>query len=321
MRWRYGIPLLIAAFCMMSANAAPPPIPKGYPSQEAIVAAVQSGQLKLAEAFNLPTPDSIEETKGIEYGKAGDKSLQLDLYRPKSTSKPTPVILFIHGGGWKSGNRADMKYYCLYFAQKGYITATMSYRLAGEAKYPAAVQDAKCAVRWLRANAKQYSIDPNRIVVSGNSAGGHLSLMVGYAQDPALEGDSGNAGVSSKVRAVVDFYGPVDLTGDDARDNGLVNNFIGKPFDQAKDAYQQASPLFHLDKKDPPTLIFHGTIDDTVNIRHADRLDKQLTELGIDHVYERYEGWGHVMDLAKPVNDRCVYMMEQFFEKYAPLPK
>ena len=297
-----------------------PPIPEGYANELAVKTALLLGQIKLIDAGNVSTPDNIEEILNIEYGNAGERKFRLDLYLPKGLKKATPAIIFIHGGAWKSGKRSDMKFYCVKFAEKGYITATVSYRLIGEAPFPAAVHDVKCAVRWMRFNAVKYKVDPERIVVSGNSAGGHLSMMIGYSNDPSLEGSGGYNGVSSRVCAVVNFYGPTDLTTDFAKKQGVVEEFMGgKKFDESPDIYKLASPLFHLTKDDPPTLIFHGTIDSTVPIVQADTLVDKLKELGINHVYERYEGWPHAMDLAEAVNRRCVYQMERFFEKYVPV--
>jgi acetyl esterase/lipase len=310
--------LWLLAWTVQGAEA--PPIPKGYSDEQTIRTAILLGQVKLVDAANVSVPDNVEEILGVEYGTGGNRKLQLDLYLPKGRTKPTPAIIFIHGGAWKSGKRSDMKFYCVKFAEKGYVTATVTYRLMDEAPFPAAVHDVKCAVRWVRANAAKYQVDPNRIAVSGNSAGGHLSMMIGYSDDPSLEGNGGNGGVSSRVSAVVDFYGPTDLTTDFAREQKLVEDFMGgKTFDEAPDMYKLASPLFHLTKDDPPTLIFHGTIDSTVPIVQADKLAEKLKELGIDYVYERYEGWPHVMDLAEAVNRRCVYQMEQFFKKHIPL--
>jgi acetyl esterase/lipase len=297
-----------------------PPIPQGYDNEQAVMTAIVLGKIKLIDAKNVATPDNVEEILNLEYGTGGQRKLQLDLYLPKGRTKATPAIIFIHGGAWKSGKRSDMKFYCVKFAEKGYVTATVTYRLMDEAPFPAAVQDVKCAVRWLRANAVKYNIDPEHIVVSGNSAGGHLSMMVGYSDDPSLEGSGGNNSFSSRVCAVVDFYGPTDLTTDFAKKQPLVESFLGgKTFDEAPDIYKLASPIFHLTKDDPPTLIFHGTIDSTVPIAQADKLAVKLKEIGIDYVYERYDGWPHTMDLAESVNRRCVYKMEQFFEKYIPI--
>lgn len=313
-----------AVFCFFSFTSAAgaaeaPPIPKGYENEQAVMSAILLGQIKLIDAKSIPLPDNVEEILDIEYGTGGGRKLRLDLYLPKGRTNPTPAVIFIHGGAWKSGRRSDMKYYCVKFAEKGYVTATVTYRLMDEAPFPAAVHDVKCAVRWLRANAAKYKVDPEHIAVSGNSAGGHLSMMIGYSDDPSLEGSGGNNGVSSRVCAVINFYGPTDLTTDFAKEQELVRQFLaGKTFDEAPDVYKLASPIFHLSRDDPPTLIFHGTIDGTVPVVQADKLAEKLKELGIDYVYERYDGWPHVMDLAEAVNKRCIYKMEQFLKKHTP---
>lgn len=313
----------IACLCLfvVAVKAADvPPIPEGYATELSLKTAILLGQIKLVDAGNVSIPDNIEEILNIEYGTGGKRGLHLDLYLPKGRKKATPAILFIHGGGWKSGKRSDMKYYCVKFAERGYVTATVAYRLTGEAPFPAAVHDVKCAVRWLRANATRFLLDPKGIVVSGNSAGGHLSLMTGYSDDHSLEGNGGNNGVSSRVCMVINFYGPTDLTADFAQKQGVVKDFMdGRTFDESPDVYKLASPLFHLTQDDPPTLIFHGTIDSTVPIVQADKLADKLKKLGIDYVYERFEGWPHTMDLAEDVNRRCVCQMEEFLKKYVPI--
>jgi len=315
--------LAISFFCAVTSiveAAEVPPIPQGYADEQAVMSAILLGKIKLIDAKNVALPDNVEEILDIEYGIGGERKLQLDLYLPKGRKKATPAIIFIHGGAWKSGKRSDMKFYCVKFAEKGYVTATVTYRLMDEACFPAAVHDVKCAVRWLRANSAKYQVDPEHIVVSGNSAGGHLSMMIGYSDDPSLEGTGGNNNVSSSVCAVVNFYGPTDLTTDFAKKQELVETFIGgKTFEEAPDAYRLASPLFHLTRDDPPTLIFHGTIDSTVPIAQADMLAEKLKELKIDYVYEKYDGWPHAMDIAEAVNQRCVYQMEQFFKKHIPI--
>lgn len=309
-----------SAFILAVEATEVPPIPHGYANEQAVMSAIMLGQIKLIDAKNIFVPDSVEEILDIEYGTGGERKLQLDMYLPKGRTKASPAIIFIHGGAWKSGKRSDMKFYCVKFAEKGYVTATISYRLIGEASFPAAVHDVKCAVRWLRANATKYQVRPESIVASGNSAGGHLSMMIGYSDDPLLEGSGGNNEVGSGVCAVVNFYGPTDLTTNFAKKQGVVNEFIGgKTYDEVPDSYKLASPLFHLTKDDPPTLIFHGTIDSTVPIAQADKLVDKLKELKIDYVYERYDGWPHTMDLAEAVNKRCVYQMEQFFKKHIPI--
>lgn len=301
---------------LSQSNDEIPPMPEGYSSNLAVKAAALTGMLKLIDADNVSIPDSVTLLEGIEYGKGGDVSLELDLYLPKESDEPKPGLIFIHGGAWQKGKRSDYAFYCVKFAEKGYAVATITYRLSGVAPFPAALEDSKCAVRWMRANAEKYGIDPDRIGVVGGSAGAHLSMMVGYTPG-LMEGEGGHADQSSAVQLVVDIYGPVDLTTESAKKAGSVKKFLqNKTYDEAPELYVQASPLTHLTKDAPPTLILHGTIDETVEIEQADMLDAKLKELGVPYHYEKFPGWPHTMDLAQSVNDRCVYVMEQFFQKH-----
>ncbi len=185
------------------------------------------------------------------------------------------------------------------------------------------MEDAKCAVRWLRANAAKYNVDPDKIAVIGGSAGGHLAMMVGYSSnDPGLDGNGGNSKVSSRVQVVVDFYGPYDLTTQFAQNAGAVKKFLGnKSYPEAKELYERASPAKYLTAQAPPTLILHGTIDDVVPIGQSDALAEKLKALKVPFAYDRLEGWPHAMDAAESVNERCQYFMNHFFEKHLPLPK
>ena len=296
----------------------PPPVPKGYATQNDVMKGALGHEFEvIVLGVPVPVPEGVIETKDLEYGKAGDRALLLNLYRPAKQDKPAPGLIFIHGGGWTSGNRTDYTYYTVRFAKRGYVCATISYRFAKEAPFPAAVQDAKCAVRWMRANAAKYSINPDKLAVIGGSAGGHLSMMTGYSSDaPELEGDGGNPGVSSRVQAVVDLYGPCDLDCEQARNVDVVKTFIGKPYDEAPELYKRASPLTYVTKDDPPTLILQGTIDDIVPPWQSDRLADKLKGNGVPYQYEKFEGWPHTMDIAVEVNKRCQWLMLKFFERY-----
>lgn len=300
----------------------PPEPPAGFATSDEALAAVRSGEVPLMNPV-VPLPETVEAIADIEYGCVGERALTLDLYRPKQIGSPVPALVFIHGGGWEGGKKNDYRLYCMRFAKHGYVVATISYRLSPEAPFPAAVNDAKCAVRWLRAHAKEYGADPDKIAVLGGSAGGHLSMMVGYSSDvPALEGDGGHSGVSSRVQAVVNLYGPTDLTVEFAHDKAPVINFLsGKQYAEAPELWAQASPLSYVTKDDPPTLILHGTVDDVVPIDQADQLAVKLAEVGVPYVYDRLDGWPHSMDIARPVNERCMWFIDRFLELYLPLPE
>jgi acetyl esterase/lipase len=164
----------------------------------------------------------------------------------------------VHGGAWKGGKREIYHHYCVKLAEQGYVAATISYRLSNVAPFPAAMQDVKCAVRWVRANAERFHVDPNRIALAGGSAGGHLAMMAGYATDnPELEGTGGHPEVSSRVQAVVNFYGPTDLTSDFARGSDVVVKFMGgATYDSNPELYRLASPSTRVSPNYPPTLRF-----------------------------------------------------------------
>ncbi|MCI0333937.1 MAG: alpha/beta hydrolase [Planctomycetes bacterium] len=303
------------------AFAEVPPAPPGFANEDEVKQAYLSGKLKIIN-LAIDVPETVSVKKDIEYGKGGTIPLKLDLYSPKDHAKPVPAVIFIHGGAWKGGYRQMYHYYCTKFAEHGYVAATISYRLTSDAPFPAAVEDAKCAVRWMRANAEKLGVDPNKIGVAGGSAGGHLSMMVGYAPDtPELEGTGGHGDVTSRVGAVVNLYGPTDLTTEFARSKRDVIRFLqDKPFDQGAELYQLASPITHVTKDDPPTLILHGSIDDTVPIDQAELLVEALKKNGVDYEYDRVEGWPHAMDLEPDVNRHCLVRMFEFFEKHLGQP-
>ncbi|MFT4588830.1 MAG: acetyl esterase/lipase/peptidoglycan/xylan/chitin deacetylase (PgdA/CDA1 family) [Candidatus Binatia bacterium] len=295
------------------------PGPRGFPNTLTAKLAVGLKQIPLVDV-KIADPADVQIERGVEYGRGSGRPLQLDLYSPTSlkTENPVPGLIFIHGGAWRGGKRGDYHFYGVKFAQRGYVVATISYRLLREAPFPAAVQDAKCAVRWMRANAAKLGVDPDRIAVAGGSAGGHLSMMVGYSSDVAeLEGAGGHAGVSSRVQAVVNLYGPADLTTPFGVESSLVKDFLGgRTFAEAPEAYRLASPMTHLSRNAPPTLIFHGTIDDTVPIAQADLLAERLKALGIPFRYDRLDGWPHALDVTRVVNERARKTMLEFFAEH-----
>ncbi|MFA6242241.1 MAG: alpha/beta hydrolase [Candidatus Hydrogenedentales bacterium] len=292
-----------------------PPVPPGFKDAQETLMAVMAGKVEMIDS-KIPVPETITETKDIEYGRAGDKSLLLDMYLPTKADKPAPALVFIHGGGWRKGDRADYRFYTIRMAEAGYAAFTISCRLSGEAKFPAALEDCKCAVRWIRANAAKNNVDPDRIAVIGGSGGAHLAMLVGYTDAPELEGKGGNEGVSSRVQAVVNCYGPSDLTTEAARVFPDVVSFLGKSYDEDPKLYELASPMLQVKPGVPPTLIIHGTIDELVPVAESGKLAAKLKAVGVPCEFDAIPGWPHTMDLAKPINERFRYDMQKFFERY-----
>ena len=291
-----------------------PKPPHGYPNETLLKAAYALGLLKLIDA-NPEVPKNLAVYKDIVYKTVDTLSLGLDLYKKKGLSKAVPALIFIHGGGWSKGKRSDYLPYLIDYAEKGYVTVTVSYRLSRVAHFPAAVEDVKCAVRWVRAHAARYHIDPDRLAVIGGSAGGHLALMAGYTNDDQFTGNCPDT-VSARVQAVVDFYGPVDLTTEYARNRHETLGFLGETWQEDPGLFKAVSPRFYISPDDPPTLIFQGTIDNLVPVRQSDSLDIWLDRAGVPHEYHRLKGWPHTMDVAKKVNEYCQYYMDIFLGKY-----
>ena len=275
------------------------------------------GTVEKLDLHKFPLPEGVTEKKDIEYGRVGARPLLLDLYSPAKADKQVPGLIFIHGGGWKSGDRQDYRCYTTYFAQQGYVTATVGYRFVKEAPLPACIEDVKCAVRWMRENAVQLKVNPDKIAVIGGSAGGHLALMAGYsAKVPELEGTAGHAGVSSAVAAVVDLYGPSDFTLPETRINSTVVNGMKKTYAEAPELYRLTSPLTHVSAQSPPTLIFQGTLDSIVPVAQSDLLAEKLKTCGVPYWYACLDGYPHTMDILKPVNEYCKEVMLLFFRQY-----
>lgn len=238
--------------------------------------------------------------KDIVFGKGGDVDLKLDLYRQKShvddEKSVQPGLIVIYGGAWRSGNKEVMRIFCEQFARAGYVVAAVSYRLFPDVRFPAAVEDCKCGVRWMRENAATYRIDPKKIGAMGASAGGHLAMMLGYMDDSdGLQGNGGHEKYSSQVQCVVNYFGPFDLTLRDwkSSDEHLLVDFLGDKLDKIPDTYQKASPSHYVDADDAPTITLHGTQDPIVPYGQGTLVDATLGHLGIDSRLELVKGAVH----------------------------
>jgi acetyl esterase/lipase len=314
--------VLFLLFCILMVtpriwsvlNPLKPPV--GYIFESLDYLALGVGLEKLVNT----TPDipaDIEEIKNIEYKNINGKSLQLDIYKQKTINSEAPLLVFIHGGGWKGGNRADYLVYLLAFARRGYVTATVSYRLLSDSPYPACAEDITDAVKWFFRNGETYGYDPDRIALIGGSAGAHLAMLGAYGWEKSdNDADSIKSAESvQKIKAVVDIYGPYDLTTEYARNHPLVTNFIAHSYEEAPELYREASPKQYIDKNDPPTLILQGTSDNLVPVSQSDNLQAHLDSLGVPCVYYRLPFWPHAMDIVLRVNEYCQLKMEDFFKQ------
>jgi len=263
-------------------------------------------------------PENVTIQRDVEYGRAGECSLRLDIIRSKhSGDSPLPAIVFIHGGAWRGGNKAGGIGRLAPFAASGnYVCATVEYRLSGEAIWPAQIHDCKAAIRWLKANAEKYNIDPRRIGVWGTSAGGHLVNMLGTSGGvKELEGGCGSPEQSSRVACVVAFCGPSNLLAakklGGGREPSAVTRLLGGTVGEKKAAAKSASPITYVTSDDPPMLLVHGTRDPIVPLEQAELLHAALQAAGVDSTLVKIEGGGH--GIGGP---EVLKRVEAFFNKH-----
>jgi acetyl esterase/lipase len=261
----------------------------------------------------------VDLIRDVEFGTGGGRALKLNLLRPKAMPKePLPVVVFIFGGGWKAGNRGAGIGPLSRLVEKGFIGASIEYRLSQEAHFPAQIEDCKCGVRFLRAKAKDYGIDPNRIGVWGPSAGGHLAALVGTSGGVKdLEGTGGWADQSSRVQAVVDWFGPTDFLQmgrnkiEHDSPGSPESQLIGGPIQENKEKAAKANPITYVAKDNPPFLIMHGDKDDLVPLGQSELLEAALQKAGVEATLHVVKGAGH--GFRGPELDK---MVEDFFVKH-----
>lgn len=263
-------------------------------------------------------PDSVIWETGVEYSNPEDEHLQLNIARPKAGAGPFPTVLCIHGGGFRAGKRDSYDALCVKLAERGYVAATMTYRLAPKHKFPAAVHDTKAAVRWLRANAAAYKINPDKIGVTGGSAGGHLAQFLGVtAGVPQFEGQGGNPAQSSRVSCVVNVYGPSDFTksyGKSVDAHEVLPLWLGGNLETARVIHIQSSPLYWVTPNAAPTLCIHGTEDKYVAHEQAVWLIDKLKAATVEAELLTLEGAGHGFKGADA--EKAEKALFEYFDKH-----
>jgi acetyl esterase/lipase len=272
-------------------------------------------------------PEGVAVHRDLIYAQVGQRDLPLDLYLPKS-DKPLPVVVWIHGGGWRAGSKGNAGPARPLVGQ-GYAVIDVEYRLSGEAIFPAQIQDCKAAIRWLRANAKTYNLDGDHIGVWGSSAGGHLVALLGTSGDVAEFETAANAEFSSRVQAVCDWFGPTDLLlmnkqaipgsrlDHDAPDSP-ESKLVGGPIQTAPftAVAKQANPINYVSDDDPPFLIVHGDNDRLVSHRQSEMLHAALTKAGVASKLQIEPGAGHGFSGGKTPKQELVQQAAGFFDQH-----
>lgn len=260
-------------------------------------------------AFLLHTSSSIGAEKprielDIPYAKVphsngkDEKELKLDLAIPEGKG-PFPLVVVVHGGAWRMGNKKDVRSWISLLAEQGFVAASVSYRLAPDYVFPAQIEDVKTAVRFLRSQKAKYKINPDKVGALGFSAGGHLVALLGLTDAKAGFEGKLYPEESSEVQCVVDFFGPIDLTEfgkDDSAQRSMLAPFIGAKYSEKPELHLKASVTPYIHKKAPPFLIIHGDKDWIVPVSQSQNFAKKLKEEGVEVEYLEIRGGGHGWD-------------------------
>lgn len=308
--------VVLASLCLqamiiglMACSATAPRYENTYTVENRFAQDVKS--FPMAQIASRAVPSEIIEQKDITYVRYGKRELQLDLYMPKQlatdkTSKPAPGVILVHCGGWLSGYRTHLTPMAIELAKAGYVTATITYRLAPEAQYPAAVYDVKAAIRWLRSHAAEYGVDPDRIAVGGSSAGGQIASLTGMTNHLAsFDPQAKSSDVSSAVQLILNIDGLSDFTSAEARKyedvpgHSAAAVWFGGSYTEKRDLWHQASPTYYVGESSPPILFlnsaqarFHVGRDEMIAKLNIYGVPSKVVTLpNTPHTFWLYEPW------------------------------
>jgi len=290
--------------------------------------AQEGGQRSRAPRPQFELPEGVTAHLDLVYGSVDGRDLHLDLYVPETRpARPMPLVVWIHGGGWRGGSKEGLRRPGPILEHGGYILASVDYRLSGEAIFPAAIADCKAAVRWLRANASDYGIDPDRLAVWGSSAGGHLVALLGTAWD-VREWDvihAENQDVSSKPTMVCNWFGPTDFLRmndfegriDHDAAGSQESEFIGVPIQEHPDRVRRANPITYVTPDDPPMLLMHGEQDLSVPYNQSELLYAALQEAGVEsRLYKVVGADRGFRNAVKDTPESLFKMVAEFLDRY-----
>jgi acetyl esterase/lipase len=270
-------------------------------------------------------PEGVKAFRDVAYVADGHVRQKLDLYVPEKAVGPMPLIVWVHGGGWQNGSKEGCPPLRQGFPQRGYAVASLNYRLSGDAVFPAQIEDCKAAIRWLRAHAKDYGIDPGRFGVWGSSAGGHLVALLGTSGEEKAFDVGANLDVSSRVQAVCDYYGPTDLMrmhenavpGARMKHNAPdspESRLLGGPVQESRDKAARANPITYISTHAlPPFLIMHGDADPVVAHHQSELLFDALQKAGGSVHLHTIRGAGHGQGFGGPETAERV---NAFFDRW-----
>ncbi len=265
-------------------------------------------------------PGRVHIQEDVVFGEGGGRELKCDVFTPADDKRDRTAVLLIHGGAWQQGSKEQLKGYGIQLARYGFLCVASEYRLSPEAPWPAQIHDCKAALRWMRANAGALGLSERKIVVSGNSAGAHLSLIVaGTANTQQFEGDGGNAGIDTSVAASVGIYAPTRLR-TQGQPEGAIDRLFGGS-DVPIEDQDNASPIHWVAEDFPPTLLIHGNADNVVPVSESIKMYDALKAAGAKSELHIYEGAPHAFDAVPEFGRQVTELMLLFIDRQVRDPR
>lgn len=263
--------------------------------------------------------ENLAIDEGVVFGTGGGRDLLCDVVSPAGP-KDAPGVLVLYGGGWRMGERGRVRDHCLALARRGFVAVAGEYRLTPESPWPAQIHDVKANIRWMRANAATLGINPDKIGAEGHSAGAHLALLA--AGSPGqMEGDGGNAGVSSALAAVAAIYPPVVFQMEGEKVSGSVQATALLGGAATAEAARVAGPINHVSADFPPTFLLHGTADKVVPVSASIRMYEALTAAGAQVEMKIYNRLPHGFARVPSLLDEVQAEIASFFRRTLVAPE
>lgn len=259
----------------------------------------------------------VQIESDVVFGTGGGRDLRCDVFTPPGGADGAPAVILVHGGAWRQGDRTQLRGYGILLGREGYVCIAPEYRLTPESPWPAQIHDVKAAIRWVRASADRLGIDPDRIAIEGNSAGAHLALLAAGTQDvEAFEGEGGNPGVSTDVAAALAIYPPTIFSAG-PRERGAVP-LLALTEEGDDEVARLAGPVTHVTPQFPPTMLIHGTADETVPPLASLRMYEALVEARVPVELHMYAEQPHAFDAQPAFGRQCAAEMLLFLDRYLP---